>query len=90
VAVQHFLVEKQITLTVQPPYLPDLEPCDFWLFPRLNIGLQQQRFAKVEDIKFIVTAGYTPYHRRISTSASKHGKTFGPSVCAEEMYFEGD
>lgn len=72
---------KNATLTFQPPYLPDLAPCDFWLFPRLNVGLQHQRFATVEDIKCSVTASYTQYHRRISTSASKHGKTIGASVC---------
>jgi len=83
-AVQQFLVEKQITLTLQPPYLPDLAPCDFWLFPRLNIGLQHQHFATVEDIKRSVTAGYTLYHRRISTNASKHGKTIGASVCVQK------
>jgi hypothetical protein len=28
-AVQQFLVEKQIILMLQPPYLSDLAPCDF-------------------------------------------------------------
>ena len=70
--------------TLQPPYLPDLAPCDFWLFRRLNIGFQHQRFATVEDIKCSVTAGYTPCHRMISTSASKHGKTIGASVCVQK------
>jgi hypothetical protein len=83
-AVQHFLVEKQIPLMRQPTYLPDLAPCDFWLFRRLNVGLQHQSFVTVEDIKCSVTASYTPYHRRMSTSASKHGKTIGASVCVQK------
>lgn len=83
-AVQQFLVEKHITPRLQPPYLPDLAPCDLWLFPRLNTGLQHQRFTTVEDIKCSVTAGYTPYYRRISMSPSEHGKTIGASVCVQK------
>jgi len=61
-------------------------PCTlwFWLFPRLNIGLQHQHFATVEDIKRSVTAGCTPYRRMISTNVSKHDKTIGASVCVQK------
>jgi hypothetical protein len=34
-----------------PPYSPDLAPSDFWLFPKLKMGLRGRRFAAVEDIK---------------------------------------
>jgi len=33
-----------------PPYSPDLTPCDFFLFPRLEI-LKGHRFEASEDIK---------------------------------------
>jgi hypothetical protein len=32
-----------------PPYLPDLAPCDFALFPKLKIRLKGQRFETVSD-----------------------------------------
>ena len=34
--VQSFLAKHQITQVTQCPYSPDLMPCDFWLFPKLN------------------------------------------------------
>jgi transposase len=30
--VQQFLAERNIPVTTQPPYSPDLAPNDFWLF----------------------------------------------------------
>ena len=35
----------------QPPYSPDLAPCDFWLFPKLR-GC---RYERIEDTKEAVT-----------------------------------
>jgi len=35
----------------QPPYSPDLAPCDFFLFPRLKKVPKGHRFEATEDIK---------------------------------------
>ena len=35
----------------QPPYSPDLAPCDFWLFPKLR-GC---RYETIEDMKEAMT-----------------------------------
>ena len=35
----------------QPPYSPDLSPCDFWLFPKLR-GC---RYERIEEMKEAVT-----------------------------------
>ena len=35
----------------QPPYSPDLTPCDFWLFPKIT-GC---RYETIEEIKEAVT-----------------------------------
>ena len=35
----------------QPPYSPDLAPCDFWLFPKLR-GC---RYKTIEEMKEAVT-----------------------------------
>lgn len=39
----------------QPSYLPDLTPCDFWLFCRLKTGLWGQCFA-TPDVRCSATA----------------------------------
>ena len=38
----------QITQVTQPPYSPDLAPCDFWLFPKLRSPLKG-RFQTVDE-----------------------------------------
>ena len=42
--LQSFLAKHQIAQVTQPPYSPDLGPCDFWLFPKLKWPLKGQRF----------------------------------------------
>ena len=37
----------------QPPYSPDLSPCDFWLFPKLR----SCRYETIEEMKEAVTKG---------------------------------
>ena len=40
-----------INTVPQPPYSPDLVPCDFWLFPKLT-GC---RYGTIEEMKESVT-----------------------------------
>ena len=35
----------------QPPYSPDLAPCDFWLFPKLRVC----RYETIDEMKEAVT-----------------------------------
>jgi len=49
--VCEFLAKNSITKMDHPPYLPDLAPCDFWLFPKLKNALKGQRFADLPDIQ---------------------------------------
>jgi len=49
--VQTFLVKHRITQVSQPPYSPDLAPCDFWLFSKLKLPLKWRRFQTANEIK---------------------------------------
>jgi len=49
--VQEFLAKHGTAQFQQPPYSPDLVPCDFFLFPRLKKVLKGHRFEATEDIK---------------------------------------
>ena len=42
--MQDFLAKHHITQVYQPPYSPDLAPCDFWLFPKLKSPLKGGKF----------------------------------------------
>ena len=48
---KQFLVSKEITMLHHPSYLPDLAPCNFFLFPKLKGILKGTCFQGVEDIK---------------------------------------
>ena len=41
ILVTDFLTKMGIKTFHQPPYSPDLAPCDFWLFPKLKEKLQE-------------------------------------------------
>ena len=41
---QEYLKESGIDVLDQPPYSPDLSPCDLWFFPRLKEMLARHRF----------------------------------------------
>ena len=46
----HF-AKNSTHIVPQPPYLPDLAPCDFWLFPKLERPLRGHRFETIEEIQ---------------------------------------
>jgi len=43
-SVAQFLTSKGITVMPQPPYAPDLAPCDFFLFQKNKIGSEMTPF----------------------------------------------
>ena len=49
--MQRFLAKHQITQVTQPPYSPDLAPCNFCLFPKLKSPLKGKRFQTVDKIQ---------------------------------------
>ena len=47
ILVTDYLTKMGIKIVPQPPYSPDLDPCDFWLFPKLT-GC---RYETIEEMK---------------------------------------
>nr|CAH7715655.1 unnamed protein product [Callosobruchus chinensis] len=45
------ITENNAVMMPQPPYLPDLAPCDFSLFPKLKRSMKGRRNATTEDKK---------------------------------------
>ena len=71
----------------QPPYSPDLAPCDFWLFPRLR----DCRYETIEEMKEAVTKVIDTL-----TQEDSHGvfqkllERYNKCIAARGDYFEGD
>ena len=51
ILVTDYLTKMGIKTVPQPPYSPDLAPCDFWLFPKLR----SCRYETIEEMKEAVT-----------------------------------
>nr|APL98288.1 putative DD34D transposase [Bactrocera tryoni] len=49
--VTEFKAKNAMNTIDQPPYSPDLAPCDFFLFPKLKLPLRGTRFQSIEEIK---------------------------------------
>ena len=47
---EHF-AKNSTNIVPQPPYSPDLAPCDFWLFSKLKRPLRGHRFESIDEIK---------------------------------------
>ena len=47
---QGFLTKANVTTLENPPYYPDLDPADFYLFPRLKSALKGRRCCDATDI----------------------------------------
>ena len=48
-------MKNQIFVIDQPPYSPDLSPCDYFLFPKLNNAMKGAFYDDVPTIQAAVT-----------------------------------
>jgi len=55
--IRKFLAKSNIAVLEQPPYPPDLAPCDFFLFPKPKEVIKGTRF---QDSEAIETAERAP------------------------------
>ncbi|UYV80715.1 hypothetical protein LAZ67_19001522 [Cordylochernes scorpioides] len=49
--VRDLLAKNNTLMMPQPPYSPDLAPCDFLLFPKLKRPMKGRRYATLDEIK---------------------------------------
>ncbi|KAG5320098.1 SETMR methyltransferase, partial [Pseudoatta argentina] len=49
--LRKFLAKNNTLMMPQPPYSPDLAPCDFFLFPKLKRPMKGRRYATIEEIR---------------------------------------
>jgi histone-lysine N-methyltransferase SETMAR len=50
-SIQVFLASHGIHVVQQPPYSPDMAPCDFWLFPQVKTVLKGKGFKDTDTIQ---------------------------------------
>ncbi|KAJ4435187.1 hypothetical protein ANN_23763 [Periplaneta americana] len=89
--IHTFLAKHGITNVRQPPYSPDLAPCDFWLFPKLKTPLKGSRFESREEIMRNATTELNTIPKGDFQRYFRQWKDrWAKCVQAQEAYFEGD
>ena len=53
--VKKFLANRNVAVLHHPPYLPDLAPADYFLFPKLKFSLKGRNFQTVKEIQCAMT-----------------------------------
>ncbi|GFY36077.1 putative transposase [Trichonephila clavipes] len=89
--MNRFLASKNIPVAPQPPYSPDLSPCDFFLFPKLKNHLKGYHFGTLENIQKAVAdqlkaIPISEFHQ----CYEEWKKSLQRCVASEDSYFEGD
>ena len=71
----------------QPPYSPDLAPCDIWLFPKLR-GFHHETIEEMKEAvtKVINTLTQEDFHRVFQKLLERYNKC----IAAGGDYLEGD
>ena len=71
----------------QPPYSPDLAPCDFWLFPKVR-GCRYETIEEKKEAKtkVIDTLTQEVFHGAFHKLLERYNKC----ITAGRDYFEGD
>ena len=54
--IKWFLAQWKVTVLDHPPYLPDLAPADYLLFPKVKSHLKGRLFDSISDIQKAVTS----------------------------------
>ena len=90
VSINEFLAEKRIPVVPQPPYSPDLSPCDFFLFPRLKNYLKGRHFGTLDNIQKSVTNEKVIPAEAFQHCYEKWKQRLRRCVSDQGNYFEGD
>ena len=71
----------------QPPFSPDLVPCDFWLFPKVR-GCRYETIEEMKEAvtKVIDTLTQEDFHEAFQKLLERYNKY----IAAGGGYFEGD
>ena len=86
----NFWQKKNIPVVPQPPYSPDLSPCDFFLFPRLKNYLKGRHFGTLDNIQKSVTDELKGIPAEAFQHCYERKQRLHRCVAAQGNYFEVD
>ena len=87
ILVTDYLIKMDVKTVPQPPFSPDLAPCDFWLFPKLR----SCRYETIEEMKEAVTkVNDTLTQEDLDGTFQKLLERYNKCIAARGDFFEGD
>ena len=91
VSINEFLAEKSNPVVPQPPYSPDLSPCEFFLFPQLKNHLKGRHMNILDNIQKSITDELKGTPAEAFHHCYEQWKQcLRHCVAAQGNYFEGD
>ena len=78
--VSQFLAKNNMAVNPHPTYSPDLNPCDFFLFPSWSFGWRVEDSTPLKKFKRNRSGYLTQFQKGTSRDASKHGRNAGTAV----------
>jgi len=89
--VGEFLARNSITVLEHHPYLPDLAPCNFFLFPKCKLVLRGQHLGDVTTIKSEITSLLKGLSEEEFQGCFQRWKRrWDKCIVSNREYFEGD
>jgi len=86
-----FLAHNSIITLPHPPYSPDLAPCDFFLFPNMNLQLKGRCFDRMEEIqRESQNVLGTLREQDFKHAFQQWQRRWDRCVATQGAYFEGD
>ena len=88
--VKSFLASEKVKVLNQPPYSPDLSPCDFFLFPRLQKMLSGNKYMSRSSLGSTIYQCLKQIPKEDYLSAFRDWiKRLQKCVSVKREYFEG-
>ena len=89
--IQEFLAKNKIAILEEPPYSPNLAPCDFFLFPKLKEVIKRTHFQESEAIKTTMRRELRAISEESFQECVKAlQRRLEKCILAQGDYFEGD
>ena len=88
--IQEFLAKNNIVVLEQPPYSPDLAPCDFFLFPKLKEVIKGTHFQDSEAIKTAMMRELQAIPQESFQECMEAAQRLEKCIRAQVGYLEGD
>ena len=90
ILVTDYLTKVGIKTVPHSPYIPDLAPCDFWLFPKLQEKLKGCRYETIEIKEAVTKVIDTLTQEDFRGAFQKLLEQYNKCITAGGDYFETD